>query len=229
MSGQSSDGLWSQWWRLGGILGIGGVLFIFLGFAVQGMTPETDDSMEEIRSYFNESGAHYMAGDYLHATGFAFLLFPFVLSLRALLSRAEGGTSICSWLGFAGGLSMFAVAVAAGLPYGALAMGAAAQTEVSDSAVRALMYMYAYGMSGLYLTGALMVLPFSVVIFRTSVLWRWLAFFGGATGIMGIVGAAWVIGGDPKGIVNGVGLISFFALLFWILLVSANMLLKREL
>jgi len=167
--------------------------------------------------------------DYLFALGFVFLFLPFVVTLRGLLGWAEGGDNILARLAFTGGILMVAFTAARGLFCGALALGAAADPEVSDSSVRALMYLDAYASSGFRLTITLILFASSLVIWRTGVLWRWLALLGGAAGILGVIGAAWVLDGDQEGVLGILALISFIGFLLWVLLVSINMILKREL
>ena len=80
------------------------------------------------------------------------------------------------------GLSTALLGAAAGVSWGALALGAAADPEVNDSSVRTLMYVDTYAFSALPMTSGLLVLSASVVIYRTSVLWRWLALTRRVTG-----------------------------------------------
>ena len=112
---------------------------------------------------------------------------------------------------------------------GALALGAAADAEVADSSVRALMYDHAYRFSGLYLAIALFLFAASAVIFRTGVFWRWLALLGLAAGVLCVIGAAWPIDGESDSALDILGFIGFLGFLLWVLLVSISMLLKREL
>jgi hypothetical protein len=225
-----TDSFWSQWWRVGGVLGIAFVLVVIIGGAVvQGETPVFDDPIDEIRAYFDDDGTRYLVGDYIIGLAFIFLFLPFVTILRGLLSWVEGAPNILSWLAFIGGLSTALLGAAAGISWGALALGAAADPEVEDSSVRTLMYMDAYAFSALSLTIALFVLAASILIFRTGVLWRWLSFLGLVVAILGVIGAAWPIEGESEGALEIIGFLGFLGLALWVLLVSVNMLTKREL
>lgn len=63
----------TQWWRLGGILGIGFIILFFVGgFALQGESPSYDDPITEVREYFTEDGDQYLIGDYILGLGFVF-------------------------------------------------------------------------------------------------------------------------------------------------------------
>ena len=84
----------SQWWRLGGILGIASVALIFIGFGVTGTDLDFDDPIEEIRTYFTDDSTQYLVGDYLIGLGFVLLFLPFVVILRGLLGLVEGGVNI---------------------------------------------------------------------------------------------------------------------------------------
>ena len=138
MAAQSTSGFLSQWWRLGGILGIGAVALIFLGFGLLWSVPDLDSPIGEIRTYFTDNSTQYLVGDYLIGLGFVFLFLPFVVILRGLLGLVEGGANICSRLAFTGGLLLVAVGFAISAAPGALALGAAAHPEVSATPLFAL-------------------------------------------------------------------------------------------
>ena len=227
---QSTAGFLSQWWRLGGILGIGAVAFIFIGIGVTGGgSVDFESSIGEIRTYFTDDATQYLVGDYLIGLGFVLLFLPFVVTLRGLLGLVEGGANIWSRLAFTGGLLMVAVGFASSIAWGTLALGAAAHPEVSDSTLRTLMYADAYGFTMLALVSALLLFPASVVILTSRVLWRWLALLGIAAGILVVIGVAWVIDGDQESALGYTLFIGMLGVALWVLLVSINMLLKREL
>ena len=194
-----------------------------------GSFPDFDSPIEEIRTYFTDDSTQYLVGDYLIGLGFVLLFLPFVVTLRGLLGLAEGGANIWSWLAFTGGLLMVAIGFAISAAAGALALGAATHPEVSDSSLRTFMYLDAYGFSTFTLSSALLLFPASVVIFTSGVLWRWLALLGVAAGILVVIGAAWVIDGDQEGALGYILLSGVIGLALWVLLVSLNMILKREL
>src|ERR1044071_3171065 len=99
------EGLMRQWWRLGGVLGIGYVVMFIVGIIViQGESPMLHDSMEEIREYFGEDGQQYLVGDYIAGLGFILFFLPFLVILRAFLGHAEGSPALLSRLALVGGL-----------------------------------------------------------------------------------------------------------------------------
>lgn len=98
------DSVMRQWWRLGGA---GAILFIILvavSFGLQIDAPTYDDPIDDIRAYWVDDGQQYLIGDYLFGIGFAFLFLPFIVSLRALLGRAEGGVNLWSRVAFLGAI-----------------------------------------------------------------------------------------------------------------------------
>ena len=213
-----------------GILGIGFIiLFMVAAFGVQGDTPVFDDPIEEIRSFYTDDATRYLVGDFLIGVSFVLLFLPFLVILRRILGWVEGGPNILSWLVLIGGLSMTLLGGAGSVSGGALALGAAADAEVTDSSIRALMYVNDYAFSMLTLPAALFLFAASAVIFRTKVLWQWLALLGLAAGVLGVIGSAWPIDGDPKGALGIILFISFLGFALWVLLVSINLILKGEL
>ena len=51
------ESLWRQWWRVGGAFGIAfAVLFIIGAIILQGEPPMRDDSVQEVRKYFQDDG-----------------------------------------------------------------------------------------------------------------------------------------------------------------------------
>ena len=230
MASSPSGGFWSQWWRVGGLLGIGFfALNTISAFGLLGETPVYDDPISEIRSFFTNDETRFLVGNYLIGIALVFLFFPFLLILRGLLGWVEGGTNLFSWTVLAGGLSYSLMSFVAGVSWGALAMGAGGDPSVSDSSVQTLMYFAAYALAGTSFFIALMVFAASVVILRTGVLWRWLAALGAAVGIFGVVGAAWPVQGDTDGVLWIAWIITQLLVLPWILAVSINMVVKKEL
>jgi hypothetical protein len=69
--------------------GIAFVVFVLGGLIMQGNPPKADDSIDEIRSFFNHRGA-ILAGDYLIGMGWAFFLW-FLGSVRFYLRAGAGG------------------------------------------------------------------------------------------------------------------------------------------
>ena len=135
------------------------LLHHFLGLYFTGTDLDFDDPIEEIRTYFTDDSTQYLVGDHLIGLGFVLLFLPFVVILRGLLGLVEGGVNIWSSLAFTGGLLMVAIGFATSFAWGALALGAGVHPEVSDSTVRTLMYVDAYGFTTMILASSLLVLP----------------------------------------------------------------------
>ena len=222
------DGLFNNWWRVGGIAGILYLILFFAGFGLTGEAPTFDEPVDEIRDWFADNGEQYLVGDYL--TGLAFVLFflPFLASLRGLLARVEGEPAVWSWVAFSGGLALLIIGGIASLFWATLAYGFGVAENADEETVRTLMYLDVAGFAMLPLGFVPFVLGASLVILRTGVLWRWLSFVGLIVAVFSIIAGASTLTSDPDGALGGVGFIGFIGLPIWILLVSINMILKRE-
>jgi hypothetical protein len=224
------EGLVKQWWRLGGVLGIGYVILFIVGIVgIQGESPMLHDSMGEIRQYFGEDGQQYLVGDYLVGLGFILFFLPFLAILRAFLGHAEGPPALLSRIALLGGLTLVLLGGAGSASWGALALGAADDPEVDDAAIRTLMYMNSYTFAVMPAAVALMLLPASAVIWRTAAVWRWLAILGFVIALAGIVGAAWPIDGDDEGPLAVLGWVALLGMTLWVLLVSIAMIMRQYL
>jgi hypothetical protein len=118
----------------------------------------------------------------------------------------------------------------AGTFWGALALGVADNPDVDDGVIRALMELdvYAYA-TPLQLSLALFILAFSIVIWDTGALWRWLGPVGILSSILTIIGAAWPIDGDEEGVIAAIGFFPGNLLaVIWIIAVCIGMLRLRE-
>jgi hypothetical protein len=149
--------------------------------------------------------------------------------LSTFLGQAEGPPQVFSRIALIGGVTMIILGGAGSIGWGGLALGAAADAEVDDSALRTLMYMGSYSFAFLPVSAALMLGPASVVIWRTSVVWRWLAILGLMVGAVGIVGSAWPIDGDDEGPLAMIGFIALIGMNLWVLLLSIALIMRREL
>jgi hypothetical protein len=206
------------------------VLFIIGGLVLQGDSPSRDDSIEDIRAYFADDGQTYLIGDYLTALGFLFFFLPFLVTLRSLLGSSEPSPPILSRLGLIGGLVATIFGGVAGIFWGALAIGIADNPDVDDSVIRALMELDVYAFATpLQLSFALFVLAFSLVIWETGALWRWLGPVGVLSAVLTVIGAAWPIDGDEEGVIAA---ISFFPgnllAIIWLIAICINMLRLSE-
>lgn len=228
LSQSASSGLGSQWWRVGGVLGIGWVIVFIVEVILQGGVPARDDSVEEIRRYFTDDGDLYLVGRYLVGIGLVLFFAPFVVCLRWLLDSAEGRPPILSWLTALGGVMVVIWGMLAGLFWGTLALGAAESADVNDSSIRLLMELDLYAFTFLSFALALFVGAASLLIARTGILWRWLGGIGLLAAVLLIIGVAWPIEGDEEGPVAAIGFLGNIGAILWVLLTSIAMIMRTE-
>ncbi|MEP6872437.1 MAG: hypothetical protein ABI939_11395, partial [Anaerolineaceae bacterium] len=74
------------------------------------------------------------------------------------------------------------------------------------------------------------LLPASLVILASHVLWRWLGFAGVVLALLNLVSALWVVNGEQESFLGLLGLIGFIGFGLWVLATSIGMLMagKRE-
>jgi hypothetical protein len=223
------DFLWRQWWRVGGVFGIGFVILFIIGpILVTGETPSRGDSIEDIRAYFRDDGEIYLVGDYIAGIAFIFFFLPYLVTLRWVLGSGEGWPPIWSWLTVVGGVSMLVIGGTGAVGFGALAISEGNPEIIDDASVRLLMETNAYAFTGFIFTMALFVASASLVVLRTGVLWRWLAALGFLAAILMVIGASWPIDGDDEGALAVPGFIGPPLTLLWILLSSIKMIMMKE-
>ena len=179
--------------------------------------PKGDASAQEIASYLTDSGNHTrnIIGAYLWVLGgLAFL--GFVTGLRSVLRRAEGDPGTLSNLVFGAGVVFTAVWSVSAAAIASVAYA----VEFSDARVSnpdlvtvlpslgGLLLLLGGGFAGILLLAAT-----SILIFRTGVLPRWLAW-------LGIVVAV--------SLVFDVAYMNILPLVGWVLVASIAMLRRRE-
>jgi hypothetical protein len=216
--------LLDHWVRLGGCAGIAFVAFTVLGFVVQGDVPVYSDGPSHIREWFAENGDRYLAGYYLILIG-VFFYFPFLASFCTLLSRAEGSEHPWARAAFFAGIMVIVAALGSVGFDGTLAT---LEGDVSDDMARAISAADYYTFTLVALPGAALTLAASIVILRTAVLWRPLAWVGLLITIGGLIGTAAPTERDPEGTLTVVYYASFFALLVWLACVSVAMLFVED-
>lgn len=178
---------------------ISGLVFVTLmltGAAFVLDVPKGDASTQEIASYLTDDGAHArnIIGAYLWVLGgLAFLAFA--AGVRSILRRAEGDPGTLSNLVFGAGAVFTAVwSVSA-----ATIASAAFAIEFSDAPVSNADFVRVLpSLGGLLLllgggfAGILLLLATAIVILRTGVLPRWLAWFGIIVAISLVVDVAYM-------------------------------------
>jgi hypothetical protein len=187
------------WRRMTGVFGLAWiVLFAVGGIALQGEPLAYDAPVSEARDFFATHTGRYLWGDYIAGLGFVLCLLPFVVGLRSLLGTAEGGVQMASRLVLVGGVATVIVGDAATAFLDALAVGST-PAELPDSTIRLLLVLDAVAIAAIGLPMALTAIGAATVIWRTGVLPRWLAPLAAASGILSIVGAAFVAADDAEG------------------------------
>jgi hypothetical protein len=224
------NALWRQWWRMGGVFGLGFIILFIIGpFILTGETPSRGDSVEDIRKYFQDDGEMYLVGDYIAGIAFVLFFLPYLVTLRWVLGSGEGWPPIWSWLTVIGGLSLVLVGGTSSVFLGTLAINADYAEQLDDPSVRLLMEMNTYSFTtGFGFTMSLFVGSASLVILRTGVLWRWLAALGLLAAVLLIIGAAWPIDGDEEGAIAAFGLFGSVGGALFVLISSINMLMLKE-
>lgn len=220
-------GLPRQWWRLGGLAGVLFVAVFVVGVALQDAPPLVDDSVDEIRKDWVDGGQQYLVAGYVLGLGFVFFYIPFMLVLRVLLGRAEGGIELWSRASLVGAFTTLLWGIWSGMFWGALAFGDFAATA-SDETLRTLSVLDYYAVSGMPLAFAVLVGASSIVIARTGVLWRWLAYLGAVEVVLSLVAPLAVLSTNTDSVFDLVFLAAFLGFVLWILLVGIGMLARRE-
>jgi hypothetical protein len=219
---------WDQWWRIGGLAGILFIVLLLVGIAVQGSYPDYDKPIDEVRDWYTDNGEQFIIGNYLVGLAFVLLFLPFLSSLRGVLAAAEGGQGVWSRVVFAAGLAILVLAAVSSIGTAMLAFhfGVVKEGDLDDGTVLALGYLE------YVVPVALAFVPFtlaaSLVIVRTGVLWRWLAIPGLVIAVLAAIAGLQTLESEPYGGVAGIGGIALPLTALWILLVSVNMILKKE-
>ena len=222
------DGLFDRWWRLGGVAGILFLVLFIVGIVLEGEAPDFDDPVDDIRDWFTDNGEQYLVGDYLVGLAFVLFFLPFLSSLRGLLARAEGDPAVWSWVVFAAGIAILVLGAVASLFWESLAFGFGVAEDADEGTIRTLMYLDHAGFATLEMAFVPFLLASSLVIARTGVLWRWLAIIGLAGGVLSALAGLSALESDPEGGFTTFFFISGPVAALFILLVSVNMLLRRD-
>jgi len=217
-----------KWWRVGGVAGILFLIMFIVGIVVRGEPPTFDDPVDEIRDWFTDNGEQYLIGDYLTTLAFVFFFLPFLASLRGLLASAEGGPAVWSRVAFAGGLIFLILGAVGSSFWGTLAYSFGVVEEGEEGTIKTLMYLDQVGFTGAFMAVIPLVLGASLVTLRTGVLWRWLPLLALVVIVFVVIAGASTLTSDPDGALGGIGFIGFPFFGLWVLLVSVNMILKRE-
>ena len=218
-----NSGLLSQPARLGGFLGIGFIVLFILCIIFQGDTPMSNDTADEIRSFYVDNQEQYLIADFVTGIALVFLFLPFAACLQSVIARAEGEPGICSRLVLAGAIITLAIGGSASIGQGALAMGATDEA-IDDSGLKLLAYGADYGFAAIGFGFALTAISASIVMAGTGVVAKWVGYLGFVAAVLNIIGPAWVIDGDPESALGAIGIIGFLAFGIWVLCTSIMLL-----
>src|SRR3972149_1643485 len=145
---QALPGLALSWRQLAGVAGIVGVILFVIGFGLMADAPTANDSVDNVRSWFEDNGSRLLAAYYLITIGAVIFLVPFFLGLRSLLAEAEGGEALWTQLGFLGGVLVIVLGSIGVTYWGAIGLAVA---DLDDGTIGALMWAddFAFSLSGL--------------------------------------------------------------------------------
>jgi hypothetical protein len=217
-----------KWWRVTGAFGLGWfVLFAVGAIVLQGEPPPFNQPAAEARGFFAARGGRYLVGDYLAGLAFIFGFLPFVVGLRSLLGRAEGGLQVGSRLLLIAGVTTVVVGDAATVFTDAMAL-AGGGGELNDATIHALLDANAVAIAAIGLPMALFAFAASAVVWATGALPRWLAVIGSIVGVLHVAGAAFPIEGEPDGVLFTLRFLGLIAFALFVLLTSISMLTMRE-
>jgi Na+/phosphate symporter len=219
--GQTMNGLRSN--QIGGIAGIVfAVGMVGFGLALLGDAPTLSESTEDVREYFDDNGDRVLVGYWFMMLFFFGGLLTFASSLRSALTTGVDGEPWGTVL-LSSAVVTASVAGAGLIGWGALALNGT--SAYSDSTVQMLM-----DIDGLIFTSilpwslAVFLVAASVLIARDGTLWPWLGWAGFLIALSHIVGAFWVLDGDPESalgiLVWGIGIIGT---LLWVVVASVGM------
>jgi hypothetical protein len=207
--------------RFGAATGMGFVLLVLIGFAVQPSPPSADASASDVLNYVVD---HQNA---LHANqlifGIAGLLFVwFIGTLRSYLATAEGGPGRLAGTAYGAGIAAVSVLIVSfGLTAAAAFHPAANGPETTRALVDAGFMIAAVGAP----VGAAFLFANGILILRTEVLptyLGWVALVAGVLNLLGL-GSVYTDSGAfaPDGVFGIV--LPFISFLLFILLASMEM------
>ena len=189
--------------RLAPLSGVAFVVLFIAAFLISGETPDVDDPVDEVRSYWTDNDAEniWSAGFVLWGS---VLAIWFGASLRTALRRAEGEPGRLSGLVFAG-WSVFAVGALAFAGFGFAAADVADEADVGDEVIQTLSILNSDFFP--ILTGGLAVamLASAVAVLRHGGIPRWLGYVALLLGITAV---------------TPIGFFSFLVSGIWVVIVS---------
>jgi hypothetical protein len=219
VSASSGMTVLERWGSIGGAAGVAFVALTLIGGVIQGDVPVYTDGPTVIKEWFADNSDRYLVGWCLIVLG-AFFFLAFLSVLVAAFARADEAQGPWPWLALlAGALVVVAAQVSSAFdPTLALLEGA-----VSDDVARTLSAADYVTFLLLYPFAGILALAVSLIIIKTGVLWRPLAWFGPLITLGGLVAATAPLEHDAEGALTTVGYVTLLAFLAWTAGVSASM------
>lgn len=177
----------SQWDRLAPLTGIGFVVLVVAGNALQGSTPALHGDADAVAEFYGDKATPISLGMTLSLISLFFLAW-FLGSLHRTLLRVEGRDGQLSTVALAGGIAAIAL-LAAGFSFNAAGALRARENGSIPPETAAIFYDGSLVFMGLAATLAMAILlaPTAIIAFRFRALPRWAAAFTAVLAALGLV------------------------------------------
>lgn len=196
--------------RLVPLSGVVAVALIVAAFVIGGETPGTDDSLEEVVSYYEDNDTEIAIAAGLLGIG-AFFFLVFSTTVAGLLRRAQGESGGSSALSFAGGI-VFAVGATIFAGAGFAAADAADQ-NVEPTVVQALNVLNSDMFFTVAVGAGAFLLGTGIATLKTGALPRWLGWSAVVFGVLAL---------------TPLGFFGFLLLLLWTLIASVMLYMRAD-
>ena len=203
--------------KWGLLAGIEFVVLNLVGGLIAGTPPKVTDSTAKITEFFADHHDEIRIGSFLGGLSIIAFLW-FLASLFGRLRRAEGGAGRVSQIALTGGV---VVAAVASIGYGLMALGGL-YADTGEFALKTSTVAFAY----LGFAAAAFVLGASIVVLRTKLLPDWVAWLGGISAILWIVGGVQVT--STRDVFADIGLAAYLVWALWVLVVSVLLYRKQD-
>jgi hypothetical protein len=213
--------------RGAGLLGLGWlVLFLPGTAALQGEPPAGDAAVAEVRAFFQDHGARYLAGDFIVGCAFVLLLIPFVAALPRALGVTGRAAGCWPTLALGGVVALVTVGGTATSFLDAVAIARGAP-DIDDPTIAALLSANSAGIALIGLPAALLSAAAAMLVWR-STLSRTIAVLGWCAAPLLVAGAAFPVAGTGHGLLWTIRFVSFVVFAAFILATSVGLLAARQ-
>ncbi|HLF75914.1 MAG TPA: hypothetical protein VJB57_00345 [Dehalococcoidia bacterium] len=226
MRDSALPGLNLSWQRLGGLLGILGVVLFVIGAVMEGDVPIYTDDAATIRDWFADNGDQFLLADFIIGIGVVFCLVPFFVVLRSVMAKAEGESSLWPQVGLLGAILFVVTGGMASIFTGALAVSAEAISD--DGAIVALATMAFYGFNAPGFVLALFFIALGLGIIRSNAFAAPVGWLCLALTVTGILSGLASMDGDPEGAFALLGLVTTLGLGVVVLITGGSLLMRKE-